>query len=72
MNGVRLHVHMSTQATFGLIVSLSLALFLISGLFSVRLLHLWQLVRARSHVQKFLISLVNKKLNLLISMLTQS
>ena len=38
----------------------------------VQLLHKWQLLRARSQVQKFIcISLVDKKLNLLISMFLQ-
>ena len=51
-------------------VRLSNALFLITSFLDMRLWQEWQLLRLRSHIQRFLcISLFNRKLNSLISML---
>ena len=56
-------MHVSTYAIFNFDTRLSHALFLITGLLVTQLMQKWDLLRLRSHMQKFIwISLVNKKL----------
>lgn len=48
---VTVHMHMPTQTIFTLDMQLSPVLFLITSILGVGLLHAWQLLRSRSHVQ---------------------